>query len=168
MDVKEAVDHEIEQYSAGHDRPLRSYAAFIATYATAVTGGALVARHRGVRLPERIGAADLALVGVATHRLSRLLAKDSITSVVRAPFTEYVEPSGAGEVHEEVRGTGFRHALGELFGCPFCLGQWVGTAFVAGLVVAPRPTRAVASVFTVVALSDTLQFVYGALQKTQQ
>jgi hypothetical protein len=167
MDVAERVEREIEEYSSGHDRPLRSYAAFITTYLSAVGTATLVAHRRGVRLPERIGAPDLALLAVATHKVSRLLTKDSVTAVVRAPFTRYVEPAAPGEVHEEPRGRGVRHALGELFGCPFCLGQWIGTAFVGGFLVAPRPTRAVASVFTVVAASDSLQFAYAALQKTE-
>lgn len=165
MDV---IEEQIEQYSAGHERPLRSYAVFLTTYASAVTAGTLLARTRGVRLPDRIGVADLALLGVATHKVSRLLTKDSITAVVRAPFTEFVEPIGAGEVKEKPRGQGPRHALGELFGCPFCLGQWVGTAFVGGLLVAPRATRAVATLFTVVAASDALQFAYAALERTDK
>src|SRR5262245_19817889 len=122
----------------------------MATYVGVVGAGVALGRWRGVRLPERVGPGDLALVAVATHRLSRLISKDSITSVVRAPFTRYAEPAGAGEVNEEVRGSGFRHAAGELVACPFCLDQWVATAFVGGLVVAPRATRVVASVFATV------------------
>jgi hypothetical protein len=167
MDIAERVEHEAEKYSDGHERPLGSYAGFMATYASAVGTAALVAHRRGVRLPERIDAGDLALLGIATHKVSRLITKDSITAVMRAPFTRYVEPAGAGEVNEEPRGTGIRHAIGELFGCPFCLAQWIGTAFVGGFVVAPRATRAVASVFTVVAASDALQFAYAALRKAE-
>ena len=166
--MERAADAEIEAYSAGHERPLRNYAAFMLTYGASVGGGALLARRRGVRLPERIGLGDLALLAVATHKVSRLLTKDSITAVVRAPVTEFVEPIGFGEVHERPRGTGLRHALGELFGCPFCLGQWIGTAFVGGFITAPRTTRAVASLFTVVAASDSLQFAYAALQRTDK
>jgi hypothetical protein len=165
--VEHAVDREIEAYAAGHDRPLKDYGAFMAAYGAGIAALVAVGRRRGVRLPERIGIGDLALAAVATHRVSRLVSKDSITSVVRAPFTRYVEPAGAGEVNEEVRGTGLRHAIGELLGCPFCLGQWVGTGFVAGLVFAPRATRVVASVFGIVAASDALQFGYAALQKNE-
>jgi len=163
--VEQVVDHEIDEYAAGHDRPLRNYATLIAAYT--VGAGVLVAygRKRGVKLPERIGVGDLALLSVATHRVSRLVSKDSITSVVRAPFARYVEPAGAGEVNEEVRGDGLRHAFGELIECPFCLAQWIGTGFVAGLVLAPRATRVVASVFSIVAVSDALQFGYAKLQQ---
>jgi hypothetical protein len=163
----DTVDAQFDEYAHGEERPLRNYAAFMTVYVGAVGVAALVGRRRGVRLPERIGAGDLALMAVATHRVSRLLAKDSITAPVRAPFTRYVEPAGAGEVNEEVRGTGWRHAIGELVACPFCLGQWIGTAFVAGFLFAPRATRVVAGVFGVVAASDALQFGYAALQKAE-
>ena len=89
--VEDKVDTEIAAHSAGHERPLRSYALFLATYGSAVATG-----------------------------------------------------------------------------CPFCLGQWVGTAFVGGFIVAPRATRAVASVFAVVTASDTLQFAYAALERSEQ
>jgi hypothetical protein len=137
-------------------------------YGAAIASATFLARRRGVHLPDRIGLGDLALLAVTTHKASRLLSKDSISAVIRAPFTEFVEPAGAGEVNEKPRGTGARHALGELFGCPFCLGQWVGTAFVGGFVVAPRATRAVASILSVVAASDTLQFGYAALERHEQ
>jgi hypothetical protein len=165
--LQETVDHEIDAYSHGEDRPLRGYAAAIATYAGVVGAGVAFGRWRGVRLPERLGAADLALAAVATHRLSRLISKDAVTSVVRAPFTRYEEPAGAGEVNEEVRGSGLRHTAGELVSCPFCLDQWVATAFIGGLVAAPRATRAIAAVFTTVALADVLQFAYAALQQSE-
>jgi Protein of unknown function (DUF1360) len=166
-DTNDLADLEVASYAHGHDRPLRQYAALITAYLGAVGVGVVVGRRRGVRLPDRVGAGDIALIAVATHRLSRLISKDSITSVVRAPFTRYIEPAGAGEVNEEVRGSGFRHAAGELIGCPFCLDQWVATAFVGGLVMAPRPTRAIASVFATVALADVLQFAYAALQERE-
>jgi hypothetical protein len=41
---------------------------------------------------------------------------------------------------------------------------WIGTAYVAGVAVAPRPTRALAAVLTVVALSDTMQHAYARLR----
>jgi hypothetical protein len=87
--VERTVDREIDAYSAGHERPLRPYGAFMTLYGAAVGGLVLYGRHRKVALPERIGAGDIVLLSVATHRLSRLVSKDSIASVVRAPFTRY-------------------------------------------------------------------------------
>ena len=40
-------------------------------------------------------ASDLVLVTVATHKLSRLVAKDRITSTLRAPFTSVEDRPGA-------------------------------------------------------------------------
>src|SRR5690606_8159414 len=120
------------------------------TYAAVVGGMGLVLRNR--RLPERIDPQDIALVALATHKLSRLVSKDPVTSPLRAPFTRFRGVSGPSELREEVRGHGSRHAVGELLTCPFCLSQWIATGFVFGLVVAPRPTRLVTSLYSALAV----------------
>jgi hypothetical protein len=125
--------------------------------------GGLVHRHGG--LPDRPDGRDVALLCVATHKLSRLVTKDTVTAVVRAPFTEFAEPSGEGEVHEEVRGRGLRHAVGELLTCPFCLSVWAATILAFGLVLAPRATRLGMTVLTAVAGSDFLQLAYATAQR---
>ena len=90
----------------------------------------------------------------------------SAPSPLRAPFTRYSGTSAEAELDEEVRGAGIRKALGELVSCPFCLGQWVATTGVFGMIAVPRATRAVASVFTVLAGSDMLQYAYVRLQQS--
>lgn len=98
---------------------------------------------------------------MATHKLSRLLARGSVTSPLRAPFTQFEGAAGLAEHHERPRGeSGVRHTVGELLTCPFCLGVWLATAYVGALAVAPRQARAVASVLGVVAVSDWLQVGY--------
>jgi hypothetical protein len=97
---------------------------------------------------------------VATHKVSRVIAKDRVTAPLRAPFTEFQEEGGPGEVEEKPRGSGLRRAIGELLVCPFCLGQWVATAALAGFAVAPRLTRFVCSIFAAVTISDFLQIAY--------
>ncbi len=163
--VRERAHAISRQYANGHRRPLSGYVATLSTY-TAVTGGlALLARLNGSRLPERLSTQDVVLMSIATHKLSRMLTKDSVTSPLRAPFTRYQEPGGPAELHEQVRGDGVRHAIGELMTCPFCLGVWVATGLSAGMVFAPRLTRLVAATFTAVAVSDTLQLGYAAAQQ---
>lgn len=147
------------------ERPLRGYAALLALYGGLVAGLAGIGRWRNAEIPERLSAGDLALCSLATHKLSRMLTKDPVTSPIRFGVTRYAGPSGDGEVMEEPRGTGFSHAAGELLTCPFCIGQWVATSFVAGLVLAPRPTRLVASVLAITAGSDVLQLVYARAQE---
>lgn len=165
--VREVADgaREIQRrYAHGHDRPLGSYGLIITAFLglMAVVGG--IVRRRGGP-PERLAAADLVLVTVATARLSRTLAKDPIASPLRAPFTRYAGLQGPAELHEEVRGDGLQHAVGELVTCPFCTAEWVAGAFVAGLALAPRATRMIASMLVVKAGSDVLQFAYARLEE---
>jgi hypothetical protein len=145
--------------------PLAAYALLTAGFGAAVGGTLLGLRARGRELPERPGAADIALAGVATHKVSRLLAKDRVTSFLRAPFVRYEGSSGQGEVSEEARGTGLRLAIGELVHCPYCLAQWVAAAFACGLVAAPRLTRFVAGIYAAETMSDFLQLAYAAAEE---
>jgi len=151
-------------YSEEH-RPLRGYAALGATFLLAFGGALVVARRSGRELPDTIRPWDVILAGVATHRLSRLIAKDRVASFVRAPFTRYEERSGRGEVSEKPRGRGLRRAIGELLVCPFCLGQWVAAAFGVGLVAAPRLTRLVASIYAAKTVADFLQLAHAAAEE---
>ena len=130
-----------------------------------MAAGLIGARRRGRELPERIAGRDLVLAGVATHKLSRLIAKDRITAFARAPFTEYEQPGGPAEVEERARGEGLRRTIGELLVCPYCLGMWVSGGFHLGLVAAPRATRFAASVLTGLTISDFLQIAYRAAEE---
>lgn len=163
--VRAAAAEEKREYEGDRDRPLGGFLAVAGTYAVVVTGASLLLRRRRQPLPERIGGADLALLAVATHKLSRLLAKDPVTSPLRAPFTRFEGLSGPAELAEKVRGTGLRKAVGALITCPFCLAVWVATAFAFGFVVAPRATRLAASVLVAVTGADVLHFAYAALEE---
>lgn len=152
-------------YAPGAERPLAGYGVLVGAFNAIFMGSLVALRRSGRPLPERIGAADLLLIGAATHKASRLIAKDKVTSALRAPFTEFEQLGGPGEVEERPRGSGVRYALGELLVCPYCLGQWVASAFALGLVAAPRGTRLVASIFTATAISDFLQVAYKAAEE---
>jgi hypothetical protein len=166
--VSRAARRQADEYSGDADRPLGSYAAVLGVYGVVVAGLAGVVHLTGRRLPRRLAPYDLVLATVATHKVSRRLAKDPVASPLRAPFTRFAGTTGPAELKEEVRGTGVRKAVGELITCPFCLSQWVATAFVFGLVLAPRTTRLVAATFTVLAGSDFLQFVYASAEQRAQ
>jgi hypothetical protein len=150
---------------ADDERPLRGYALVMSAYAAAVTAVAVAARLTGKRLPERVSAADLALLSVSTHKVSRLLTKDAVTSPLRAPVTRFDGPAGDAEVNESPRGSGARHSLGELATCPFCADVWIASGFAAGLVFAPRLTRLGMSVATAVAGADFLHLAYDRAKK---
>src|SRR3954470_11919840 len=150
-----------QEYAHGEDKPLGSHLTLVVVY-NLLAGAFLAVRARsGKGLPQKIGAADLALAGVATHKVSRVIAKDRVTAPLRAPFTEFEEEGGPGEVEEKPRQVGgMRQAIGELLVCPFCLAQWVATAALAGFAVVPRATRFVCSIFAAVTISDFLQIAY--------
>lgn len=166
--VERAVEWAEEQerlYAGDEERPLGGYLVTMAVYGAGVGAAALATRLSRRRLPERIPARDLILLGVASHKTARAIAKDPVTSPLRAPVTTFDGQGGPAEVKEEVRGHGLRHSLGELLTCPFCLSQWVATAGMFGLVLAPRATRFAASTMTVVAMADFLQLAYAAAQR---
>jgi hypothetical protein len=156
----------ISGYSPEQEAPLGGYAALMATFAGVAAGFAAWFRRSDRELPARIAPGDLALITVAAHRASRTIAKDRVTSAVRAPFTRFQSSGGPGEVEEQARGRGLRRAVGELLICPFCLDMWMAAAFAAGLLVAPRATRWIASVLAVHFGSDILQIVYKRLEDT--
>jgi hypothetical protein len=165
--VAERTRQEVDAYTeeAADERPVAGYTAVGAAYLAAVGAAALVTRRRGCRLPERVDPADVVLIGVATHKLSRILSKAGVTSPLRVPFTRFQGRSGPAELKEEVRGTGVQRAVAELATCPFCLGQWVATGFAVGLVNAPRATRLVASVFAALTVSDFLHLGYATCER---
>jgi hypothetical protein len=146
----------------GQERPLLPYSVLTAVFGAGVAAATVANRRAGRRLPERIGAGDVVMIGIATHKLSRLIARDKVTSFVRAPFTRFQEPAGHGEVEETPRGRGMQRAVGELLVCPYCLAQWIAAGLVAGYVASPRHTRAVAAVYTAETISDFLQAGYRA------
>jgi Protein of unknown function (DUF1360) len=165
--VTDAARDQRREYSQGEDRPLGSYAATLAVYGLTAGGAAVAARLAGRRPPD-LGLRDVVLMAITTHRVSRTLAKDPVTSPLRAPFTRYAGVSGPAELKEEVRGTGVRHAVGELISCPFCMGQWIATAYAAGMVFAPRTTRFAGATVTAVAVADWLQLAYAKLQQSAE
>jgi hypothetical protein len=147
------------------ERPLAAYAVLVGIFNAAFAAFLLVTKRSQREIPERIAPGDLVLLGLVTHKLSRIIALDWVMSPVRAPFTRYEQSIGAGEVSEKPRGHGMRRALGELLTCPWCIGPWVASALAYGLVLAPRATRLLGGIFTLVTISDFLHHLYGATKK---
>lgn len=165
--VRARMTDAVQGYATRGQRPLRGYLTVMAAFGGLVAALSAAGRAGGRRAPERPAAADVVLVSIATHKLSRLLAKDAVTSPLRAPFTRYAGPAGDGELNEEVRdeGSHVRHGVGELVTCPFCLAVWVATGLTGGLVLAPRLTRLGATMLTATAVSDFLQLAYDAAKR---
>ncbi len=168
-DVAERAKREADAYRGDHARPLGGYVVVLVTYGMLVAVTTMVAVATGRRLPQQWPTRDLLILTFGTHKLSRTLAKDAVTSPLRAPFAHYAGTGGPAEVMEETRESSqLRHSLGELMTCPFCLDMWVVTALVVGLVIAPRLTRLVAGTFTALSGADFLQLAYAKAQQAAQ
>ena len=165
------VDFSIENYGAKtaekeecEEQLLAEYATLLGFYLASVAVLTGIAAEQN-RLPRKFSLLDLALLGIATHKLSRIVAKDRITGILRAPFVNYVRSAGAGEVEEEPRGRGFQRGLGHLVSCPYCMAPWCATALGFGLIFAPRVTRFFAGILVTVTASDFLHRAYARMKQ---
>jgi hypothetical protein len=157
-----------DAYRGDEQRPLGGYVVIMALFGALLSGAAGLALSTGRRLPPGVGPWDLVLLAAGTHKLSRTLSKDAVTSPLRAPFTRYKETGGPAEVMEEVRFSGgLRHSVGELITCPFCLDIWIAGGFAIGVVFAPRLTRLIAGTLTAVTGADFLHLLYAKAQETE-
>jgi len=152
-----------EGYKKGEDIPLFSYGVLAGVFNLVFALFLLVARVTGRPIPERIEARDIALLGMAAHKVSLVGSQDAVTSPLRAPFTELQEKESPKKIDEKPRGEGLQRSVGELLTCKFCLSVWVASFFTYGLVLVPRLTRLVAAVFAIVTVSDHLHQIYKAL-----
>jgi hypothetical protein len=159
-----ALGREREAYDPGGDRPIGGYVAVMATYIGGISALTAAVRRSGRPLPAP-GPWDVLLTAGAVHRLSRVLAKDPVTSPFRLPFTRFRGQAGPAELEEDVRGAGVRRAVGELVTCPFCVGLWVATAVTGAQVFAPEATRLACSGLTALTVADLLHFARAGLQE---
>lgn len=137
------------------ERPLPEYAALTAAFGTALGGFLMLARRR---LPERIGLVDVIGTGLASFKVGRLVAKDDVTTWVRAPVTE--DPDAT-----QPKPQGLERALGELLTCPYCVGVWIASGLSYGLVLFPRQTRLVNAIFAAQAVADFLNAGFVRLRE---
>jgi Protein of unknown function (DUF1360) len=159
--ISSLQDHQpFAGHSPEQERPLGAYALLTGLFTTLAAAFAAWFARSDRQLPDRPDARDLGLVAVATHRASRLLAKERVTSTLRAPVTSFEGDAGPGEVEEAARRRGLRRAIGELVVCPYCLDLWISAALTAGLLVAPRFTRWFAGVLVAAFGADLLQIAY--------
>jgi hypothetical protein len=140
---------------AVEERPLPEYAALTAAFG-AVLGGFLILARR--RLPDRIGFGDVVRIGLASYKVGRLVAKDEVTSWVRAPVTQDPEA-------REPKPEGVERALGELVTCPYCVGIWIASGLSYALVLYPRQTRVVTTIFGAQAVADFLNAAFVKLKE---
>jgi hypothetical protein len=161
--VQEAV-RGVEADYGRDDRAMRGYVPLLLAFASAAGAVAGAARLSGHR-PDPLTPWDLVTMSLATHKVGRLIAKDAVTSPLRAPFARFQGAAGDAEVQEEVAGHGAHKALGELVTCPFCIGPWAALTLVTGRSFVPALTRVVEGGLAAVALADFLQLAYATAQQ---
>ena len=162
--IASATDQLFDGYSKTK-KPLLGYATMMGLFVAGVTG-AIAAT--GVDEDEEVPVlawGELLLLGIATHKLSRIVTKDLVTSPFRAPFVKFKKSAGAGEVEEEARGEGLQEAVGDLITCPYCMAPWLASALLFAHTLAPRATRMLCSIFALTAASDFLNQLYARLKE---
>ena len=154
-----------EAYNKDDEVPLFSYAVLVGVFNLTFVLFLLLTKVSGRPIPERMKLGDIVLLGVATHKLSWIVSRDTITAPLRAPFTELEEVKSPTDVQEKPRDTGLQRALGELLTCRFCLGMWISAFFAYGLVLFPAATRLVGAILAILTVSDHLHQTYKILTK---
>jgi hypothetical protein len=139
--------------------PHRAYAAIMGTFVAGLGGAGLLARALGRDAKDHT-ALDLAVLGLATFKASRTIARDEVTSFLRDPFVE----EDAHEGGEEPVHTGdLRQAIGELVTCSRCVGTWVAAGLTATQVIAPQFGRLLTWTLAAAGTNDVLQAGFTAL-----
>jgi hypothetical protein len=139
--------------------PYGAYAAIMATFAGGLAAAGALA-HALHRDPREHDALDLVVLGAATFKAARTIARDEVTSFLRDPFV-------AGDAHEgaeEPVETGdMRQAVGELVTCSRCVGTWAAAGLACTQILAPRFGRLVTWTLAAGAANDFLQASFSAL-----
>ena len=139
--------------------PYEAYAAIVGAFSglPATAGG--LSRLVG-RDPQCQTALDFAILGAATFKAARTLARDRVTAPIRAPF---VEGEADAQDEEPVREGGMQQAIGELVTCTRCVGTWAAAGLTATQIIAPRFGRLLTWSLGAAAANDFLQAGFTAL-----
>ena len=139
--------------------PYEAYAAIVGTFSGLLATAGALSRLVG-RDPQCQTALDFAVLGAATFKAARTLARDRVTAPLRAPFVE-----GEADAHDEepVHEGGMQQAIGELVTCTRCVGTWAAAGLTATQIIAPRFGRLLTWSLGAAAANDFLQAGFTAL-----
>jgi hypothetical protein len=139
--------------------PYTAYAQIAATFVGGLAAASGLAKVLD-RDPPCDSALDLVVLAGATFKAARTIARDDVTSFVRAPFVE--GEAGSGEEEPKQTG-GLEQAIGELVTCTRCVGTWAAAGLTAAQIVAPRFGRLLTWSLAAAAANDFLQTGFAAL-----
>lgn len=97
------------------------------------------------------GVYQLILLGVASFRIFHLLSEETILDRPR----RWLLKLGSWEVGSPP--ASYRHRLGDLITCPWCLGFWVTLALFTSWQLWPEPTTAVCAFISATVVVPLLQ-----------
>jgi Protein of unknown function (DUF1360) len=141
--------------------PYLAYAVITGSFAGGLAAAGGLSRLLG-RDPQCQTPLDLVVLSAASFKAARTLARDEVTSFLRAPFVQ-------GEAHEggeEPLETGdFQQAIGELITCSRCVGTWAAAGLASIQVLAPRFGRLLTWSLGAAGINDFLQAGFGALSE---
>jgi Protein of unknown function (DUF1360) len=139
--------------------PYPAYSVIMASFVGGLAAAGALARALG-RDPRENTALDLVVLGAATFKASRTIARDEVTSFLREPFVE-------GEAHEggedPIESGDMRQAIGELVTCSRCIGTWVAAGLAGTQIIAPRFGRLLTWTLATAGANDFLQAGFAAL-----
>lgn len=138
-----------------HDKHV-AYGTLLAVFCTGVVTMLSTARRGAGAARARIPWRDVLLLGVATHKMARIVATDRVTRPLRAPFT-------TSDGSRRPTGGAFRHSAGELITCPYCLAPWIASGMLSIYLRRPALAHQWAGLFSVVAVSDFSNRIYARL-----
>lgn len=132
---------------ADHRSELSTYGSLLAAFVL------LLARLSGQgREDTRIDLSDVALIGLASSEVARIVARDRATVFLRAPFT-------SDDAAQQPTGDGMRRTIGELLTCPHCSSVWIAAALSALFLRSPRRARFLSAVFAGQAVSTAGDYI---------
>ena len=129
------------------------------TFVSGLAGAGLLAKALG-RDPAEHRPIDLVMLGLATFKASRTIARDEVTSFLREPFVEGEAHEGA---EEPLESGDLRQAIGELVTCSRCIGTWVAGGLAATQILAPRFGRVLTWSLAAAGANDWLQAGFSAV-----
>src|SRR2546423_5294425 len=149
-----------ERTAPARTPPYGSYALLFGTFAGGLAAAGALARLLD-RDPREHTWLDMATLSAATFKASRTIARDEVTSFVRAPFVEGEAHEGDDEQPKQTGG--MEQAIGELVTCSRCIGTWVAAGLATTQIIAPRFGRLLTWSLSAAGANDFLQASFAVL-----
>lgn len=139
--------------------PYGAYAGIMTAFVGGLGAAGVLAKLLG-RDPREHSALDLTVLGLATFKAARTIARDEVTSFMREPFVEGQAKEGA---EDPVESGDLRQAIGELVTCSRCIGTWVAAGLAGTQIIAPQFGRLLSWTLATAGANDFLQAGFATL-----